>query len=506
MNWATSTLLLLAWAMPSHEQKIPRSPCPNVFNYEPLSDEREIWYGSVRLTTDSTLRSFWLNIVLDSKANLIGNWIGEVTTQDNMDFKIESKDMQINPNEPANVRFYVRYNPTDVAPKLKSIKLNGREICNVDRLETAVDRFDNLNRQGVVQTSPKPTVWNMNSPGTQQKPKRPRPDTSVDLSLIWPDVTTPPSRQTGRNTIYTSPNTKPNTLTAGPPMMRFFTGGLPIIYIANNNNDNGPHQCGRVVPSATPLVANGKPTKAGQWPWQVALYHAQTVDYKYICGGTLVTRRHVITAAHCVTLPGSRTLVDPKTLNVHLGKYNLKFSEDGTQVKLVQSIKFHPLYNETYFLQDLAILELKDKVTYNDRVQPACLWPDDQVDLENVIGVIGSVVGWGFDETGVSTEELNLAEMPVIDTNTCLRSNGEFFIRFTSDYTYCAGYRDGTAVCNGDSGSGMVFKMDNSWYLRGLVSVAVARPNEYQCDPSQYVIFTDVAKLLPWIKENINYD
>lgn len=62
----------------------------------------------------------------------------------------------------------------------------------------------------------------------------------------------------------------------------------------------------------------------------------------------------------------------------------------------------------------------------------------------------------------------------------------------------------GTSVCNGDSGGGMVFKIDGSWYLRGLVSLSVARQNEFRCDPSHYVIFTDLAKLLPWIKKNIS--
>ncbi|KOB73983.1 Hemolymph proteinase 19, partial [Operophtera brumata] len=92
--------------------------------------------------------------------------------------------------------------------------------------------------------------------------------------------------------------------------------------------------------------------------------------------------------------------------------------------------------------------------------------------------------------------------MPVVSQETCIRSYSEFFVRFTSAYTYCAGFRDGTSVCNGDSGGGMVFKIGSAWYVRGLVSVSVARENEYRCDPSHYVIFTDLAKFLPWIREN----
>jgi secreted trypsin-like serine protease len=60
-----------------------------------------------------------------------------------------------------------------------------------------------------------------------------------------------------------------------------------------------------------------------------------------------------------------------------------------------------------------------------------------------------------------------------------------------------------TSVCNGDSGGGMVFKNNNKWFLRGLVSVSVALQNKLRCDPNEYAVFTDVAKFLPWIRSHM---
>lgn len=64
----------------------------------------------------------------------------------------------------------------------------------------------------------------------------------------------------------------------------------------------------------------------------------------------------------------------------------------------------------------------------------------------------------------------------------------------------------GTSVCSGDSGGGMILPKStdsNVWQLRGLVSIGVALQGT-TCDPSNYVIFTDVAKHLDWINKIIH--
>ncbi|XP_063368860.1 serine proteinase stubble-like isoform X1 [Cydia amplana] len=608
--------LLLATALVlTQQQQTPLSPCPNVFSYEPPGTEPGRWYGVVNLSTDSILHSVWINVVLDSKADILGNWVGDVTTTDNTDFKIENTKMKIHPGPATAVRFFVQYNPLNKAPKLRAIRLNGREICNANNPQPAIDRPDErrttarplrpdearpvlrpddssrpvlrpddssrpvLRPDDIPQA--KPVQGQQAGAGPVYSTTQGPPQNPVNLNIGGGQI---PAQSVGTQTSFgTNPGTGPsfgtntgtgpsfgsdtgsssfgtNTgssfgtqtgsinddrrrpdngyrLTTAVPMRTtttsrydddddgndYFSGGQPTFIVPsrpNNNNNNFNNnnrqqtECGKVVRNnPNPLVVNGRPTLEGQWPWQIALYQTQTVDNKYICGGTLVTRSHVITAAHCVTRKGSSRVVNQNTLTVYLGKHNLRTSVEGVQIKLVSEIRVHPQYNASSYSRDVGVLKLRERVTYSDFVRPACLWPDNEVDLTNVIGKKGSVVGWGFDDKGVATEELTLVEMPVVDQETCIRSYSEFFARFTSDYTYCAGYKDGavdkrtgtrksSSVCNGDSGGGMVFLMRNSWYLRGLVSLSVARHNEYRCDPTHYVVFTDLAKFLPWIQQN----
>ncbi|XP_049879106.1 serine protease gd-like isoform X2 [Pectinophora gossypiella] len=567
MNRLALALLVLVGG--SWEQNTPISPCANVFMYEPSSTEPGRWYGVVNLSTDSTLHSLWLNIVLDSKADILGNWVGDVTTTDNIDFKIENTKMKIHPGPAQAVRFFVQYNPLNKPPKLQTIRLNGREICNANNRQPAVDRPDTLTERPSRETE-RPV-------SRPDSSSRPRPETRPDeRPVIRPDdrpVIRPEDRpQTkpvfgrpvqGESPVYVPTQNPPieqsnvnpysingqgshnvasqtgsgrpgHQVTPSTPIRTttdrirdeddfddsrpsdYFTGERPTFvvpsvgtttnnYYPNNNNPSrGQGECGKVIRNnPNPLVVGGKPTLEGQWPWQIALYQTQTVDNKYICGGTLVSHKQVITAAHCITRKGSNRVVNKNTLTVYLGKHNLRTSVEGVQIRLVGEITVHPQYNASAFSRDVGILTLREPVTYTDFVRPACLWPENQIDLSNVIGKKGSVVGWGFDDTGVATEELTLVEMPVVDQETCIRSYSEFFARFTSEYTYCAGYRDGTSVCNGDSGGGMVFNLQNTWYLRGLVSLSVARQNEYRCDPTHYVVFTDLAKFLPWIQQYV---
>ncbi|XP_021196495.2 transmembrane protease serine 9 isoform X1 [Helicoverpa armigera] len=529
----TALTVLALLAVPTFEQdsqgSTPISPCPNVFMYEPPGSEPGRWYGVVNLSTDSTLHSLWLNIVLDNKADILGNWVGDVSTTDNKDFKIENAEMQISPGPAVAVRFFVQFNPLNKTPRLQAIRLNGREICNAntprpvdnDRpdLQEPVRRPTTRPNMGIdlnttpvrvpPRESPSPVFQRpsnnavpANIPNDNPSQDLDRPGNGFVLTTLRPDrwSTKKPVSTTSRDTDYWE----------GPA---FIT--LPAQDSTNSKTPGGQAQCGKVVLNPIPLVVNGTPTLEGQWPWQIALYQTQTVDNKYICGGTLVTHRHVITAAHCVTRKQSQRLVDQNTLTVYLGKHNLRTSVEGVQVRFVGKITVHPDYNATTFSRDVAILELREPVQYSDWIRPACLWPDNEIALKNVIGKKGSVVGWGFDDTGVATEELSLVEMPVVSQETCIRSYSEFFVRFTSDYTYCAGYRDGlynektgvresTSVCNGDSGGGMVFRQNGIWYLRGLVSLSVARQNEYRCDPTHYVIFTDLAKFLPWIYATVS--
>jgi hypothetical protein len=67
-------------------------------------------------------------------------------------------------------------------------------------------------------------------------------------------------------------------------------------------------------------------------------------------------------------------------------------------------------------------------------------------EMNNQCKFINQVVGWGLDERDEPTETLMMVNMPVVSQQACIRSDPTYYIQFTSNGTFCAGYRNGTAL------------------------------------------------------------
>ncbi|KAF2902517.1 hypothetical protein ILUMI_03667, partial [Ignelater luminosus] len=203
-------------------------------------------------------------------------------------------------------------------------------------------------------------------------------------------------------------------------------------------------------------------------------------------------------AGHCIK--GKAREVISQEVWMILGRDNLEewSNEDGSQTIQAKSIRVHSDYVPNKSDADVAIIILKKEVTISSTIKPACLW-DGEKNVKQIVGKKGTVAGWGRDESGkVYSREAKQFDLPVVSQEDCLRSN-KAYLNITSDRTFCAGYKNNTGPCNGDSGSGFLMRVNGRWTVRGVVSISLLNELDRSCDLEQYVVYTDVAQFIDWV-------
>jgi len=199
-------------------------------------------------------------------------------------------------------------------------------------------------------------------------------------------------------------------------------------------------------------------------------------------------------AAHCVNGKFNSHTFTASDIIVALGAHDIKKSfEPGRTNVAVKRIYIHPEWNSNIasFEADIAVLELEHEVQLTNFIQPICL---ARPDLDSI--TIGFVSGFGKSESGNVENIARFVTVPIHDTKVCAESKDHESI--LGARSICGGSADGTGVCEGDSGSGLIIQKDGVHFIRGIVSASLFAPL-YGCNVEAYSVFTDVTKFRSWV-------
>jgi len=185
----------------------------------------------------------------------------------------------------------------------------------------------------------------------------------------------------------------------------------------------GDLECVKAAPEKATARLGGPdacPVKPHSKPWIVALWNP--------CGGTLISKSVVLTAAHCICESIAPSITQPagkcfawKDKYVTLGEHDI-FGQDGEQIIKIKHAVAHKNwtgnYEEAY---DVALIFLEEDAILSKDVQIASLpQNDEKCPLGNVL----TLAGWGKDPQSFENHfTLWAVKQECLDINKCSRFN-----------------------------------------------------------------------------------
>ncbi|XP_034477561.1 serine protease grass-like [Drosophila innubila] len=244
-------------------------------------------------------------------------------------------------------------------------------------------------------------------------------------------------------------------------------------------------------------VINGHEVKLGSRPWMALLLLRSDTEEKFACGGTLISERFILTAAHCL----SRY----QLVSVRLGEHKISTDSDckstGSIIKCsppvedinVERIFLHEDYSRFTGHNDIALIKLARAVEYKQHIKPICLPINEELQQQTDSQENFIVTGWGITENGTASDVLMETMIQMRNRQACSR----YFVREIIETQLCVGDLVSDS-CRGDSGGPLLYPAEYLTKQR-FVQFGIVSYGAISCGNGYPGVYTKVSSFMPWI-------
>ncbi|XP_071043577.1 trypsin-1 isoform X2 [Parasteatoda tepidariorum] len=246
-------------------------------------------------------------------------------------------------------------------------------------------------------------------------------------------------------------------------------------------------------------IIGGRDAIKGEFPWQISLqrHFERNNGIYHICGGTIIAKKWVLTAAHCINLSKvSKYRIVSGTSDLAEGNKAKLGVGTSQSVHKVYDAYVHEAFSAQTLQNDIALLQVDPPFDFSRHdVRPACI-PPPGFEPHGY----ATVSGWGTLKEGsrIIPTRLQAVDVPIISDESCRKAYGKAIV----ESMMCAGYEEGMRdSCQGDSGGPLVQKSGSGkTMIIGVVSwgQGCARPKF----PG---VYTQVSYYNDWIDKTMNF-
>lgn len=249
----------------------------------------------------------------------------------------------------------------------------------------------------------------------------------------------------------------------------------------------------------TDMIVGGKDADTNEWPWQVRLFRNKNDGHGF-CGGSLIGRQWVLSAAHC--------LDDKDKVVVGYGSNKIGGLKRIASAKVI----VHKGFNPETMVNDIALIKLAKPVKFGSSATSIDIGSNDF--YKTLVGTKAWVTGWGYlfdlalfqekyPDADIPWDDLVPAKLQEVDItvqnlSVCQANYGGTI----PDGQLCAGYkRGGKDSCQGDSGGPLVAPDPNN--QKGWVQVGVVSWGRGCARAKYFGIYTRADYYRGWVKSMI---
>ncbi|XP_065082403.1 CLIP domain-containing serine protease B4-like [Ochlerotatus camptorhynchus] len=262
----------------------------------------------------------------------------------------------------------------------------------------------------------------------------------------------------------------------------------------------------------TDRIIKGTLARLDEYPWMALFQYSKPYNKTgFHCGGVLINKRFVLSAAHCFV--GLR--FGWEASKVRLGEWDCESDQDCTGIGPdrdcalpvqefdLERIMLHEGFSvrDQHKANDIALVRLARDAEYNHFVKPICLpEPGCVPKMTRLYDGVLVASGWGKTENVSSSRYKLYTELWSTDSQSCKESYAKGIRVLLTEAQICAGGKDGQDTCNGDSGGPLMKEVSEQGrhYVIGVVSFGPKK-----CGEQLPGVYTKVEHYHQWIVQKV---